>query len=79
MSLDSKKGTGIKFVGGKYVGCPGWLNKMKDATKEFVHVIAHSKEGAAHEEVKTRVKHENYVLVAEVSASSNYKESTMIS
>jgi hypothetical protein len=73
-TFESKKGAAIKFIGGNYVDFPGWLNKTKDATKEFVYVIVRKKEGSLPHEVATKVRHENYVLLTEINEPANYEE-----
>jgi hypothetical protein len=69
----SGKGSVISIIGGKYVGLSGWIDKKKDATREFVHVIIR-KGKDAETDIKTKVKHENYVLETEIQAPSNYEE-----
>jgi hypothetical protein len=72
MTTQSKKGAPIKFIGGDYVGCSGWINKMKDPMDTFIYVIVVLKK--TKKELLTRVKQENYVLLADIKVPINYEE-----
>jgi hypothetical protein len=72
-----KKGTAIKIVDGKYKGYWGWIDTSRDATACFVPVIVSIKKGSAVAEKKTRVVHENYMLITEVKKPTTYEEAVM--
>jgi len=66
----SKKGAAIKFIGGKYVGCSGWINKTKDPTDCKISVIVLKKNK---EEKLTAVFLENYVLLTSIKDPKTYE------
>ena len=74
---DAYKGAPIKVVGGIHLGCKGWIDKTKDPTNDYTHIIVR-KNNKTNEEVRTRVRHENYVLKTEISNPVSYEEAMLV-
>ena len=75
---EPKKGAGVKFVAGKYAGLQGWINDGENATDCYAPVIVKMKRSKGGAELATMVKHENYVLLADLGNPKNYEEAIMI-
>jgi hypothetical protein len=75
---EPKKGAGVKFVAGKFAGLSGWIDDHGDATDCYVPVIVKQKRSKGGLEIPTMVKHENYVLTADLGTPNNYEEAMLI-
>ena len=72
----SQKGPAIKLIAGKYSGCTGWINSALQHSDCYIPVIVIKKRGEVAYKKLTKVKHENYVLLAAVKPTS-YEEAML--
>lgn len=64
------RGAAVKVVGGKYAGHQGWLDTGKHCSSRYTYVILKVQDS----EKKTKVLHENYLLLTEIKVPKSYEE-----
>ena len=70
-SQDNDRGKPVKFTGGKYAGCSGWIDKGKGETRRSVYVIILLNDGRTK---RTRVLKEG---IEPESTPTNFAEALM--
>eukprot|EP00527_Entomoneis_sp_CCMP2396_P006236 CAMPEP_0198150328 /NCGR_PEP_ID=MMETSP1443-20131203/50408_1 /TAXON_ID=186043 /ORGANISM="Entomoneis sp., Strain CCMP2396" /LENGTH=136 /DNA_ID=CAMNT_0043815607 /DNA_START=82 /DNA_END=488 /DNA_ORIENTATION=- len=76
-SLDSKKGSRVKIIGGSHNACSGWIDKSRFPSNDYTPVIVVKKKGNREQELQTKVKHENYARNTKIKPAVNYGQAVL--